>query len=238
MRIFFLLITLLITVSCFCQTDENKIKIDTLKAQLKRDSLKIYHFQKIRPTLGIDNRNSFIKNNPVNLNGIQIGVVYKENNTFGIGFYSITANSKIKGAAKVIDNKSTIVQTLKMGYVTFYYQPALIDKKHFELDLPVEIGLGRFTLNRTDSATGKVLKPITSGIIPIGVGLMGIYKPWKIIGLSYLMGYRIATAKDISFSGAYYSFGVWFDVRQMIRNTRFYLVKKKKYKKELKKLSV
>jgi hypothetical protein len=220
------------------QISPNKEKLDSLRIKLTADSTKIYRFQKIRPSLAVDNRNSFIRKNPVNLNGVQLGVVYKEQYQFGIGFYSLTENSKGKAVSKTTDNKEIINQRLKMNYMTFYYQHVLIDKKHFELDLPLEIGIGGFTIERTDSATGKVLPSIKSGIIPFGIGLMPIYKPWKWIGVSYLLGYRHAKTSRLNFSGAYYSFGVWIDLRQIIRDTRYYLIKKRKYRKSVKKLTV
>jgi hypothetical protein len=234
----FVIFLILINGISHAQNQLHQQKIDSLRFSLMSDSTKIYHFQTIRPALAIDNRNSFIRKNPVNLNGIQFGVVYKEEYQFGIGFYGLSATSKEKAVSKTIDNHETINQKLKMNYVTFYYQHVLVDKKHFELDLPLEIGLGKFTVERNDSASGAKLPSIKSGIVPIGIGLMPIYKPWKWIGISYLLGYRHATASHISFSGAYYSFGLWLDLRQIIRDTRYYGIKKRKYHKAVRKLTV
>jgi hypothetical protein len=239
MRVLFFLITLILINGIFrAQNISHQHNLDSLHFSLMSDSTRIYRFQTIRPTLAIDNRNSFIRKNPVNLNGIQIGVIYKEEYQFGLGFYGLSANSKVKAVSKTTDNNQTINQKLKMNYFTFYYQHVLVDKKHFELDLPLELGIGNFTLERTDSASGANLPSIKSRIVPFGIGLMPIYKPWKWIGISYLLGYRYATASHINFSGAYYSFGLWLDLRQIIRDTRYYGFKKRKYRKAVKNLSV
>src|ERR1043165_6359815 len=104
MRVLYILIIFILGNGIFrAQNTPHQHKIDSLHFSLMSDSTRIYRFQTIRPTLAIDNRNSFIRKNPVNLNGIQIGVIYKEEYQFGIGFYGLSANSKVKAVSKTTD---------------------------------------------------------------------------------------------------------------------------------------
>ena len=42
---------------------------------------------------------------------------------------------------------------------------------------------------------------------------------------------------NVNFSGAYYSYGVWVDLRQIYRDIKYYGITRKKYRRELKKLT-
>lgn len=220
------------------QVSRQKLQIDSLTEKLKTDSLHIYHFQKFRLIAAIDNRNSFIKKQAVNLYGFQVATVYKEKHTIGLGFYSLSAHSKNNSRSKTSDSRNTILTDINLKYMTVFYQPALIDTRYFELDLPFEIGLGKFTINRQDSASGTILKPINSAIFPLGAGIMGIIKPFKWIGISGFVGYRYAKERNINFDGSYYSIGLWLDVRQVLRDCIYRLKIKPKYRKEIKKINV
>src|SRR6266404_5411877 len=73
----------------FAQTPK-QAKLDSLKEKLKKDSAWIFRYRKVAPLIGLDNRNTFIQNNaPVNLQGIQVGVVLYERHSLALGAYEI-----------------------------------------------------------------------------------------------------------------------------------------------------
>jgi len=132
MRLFLFIFSTLLCRVYFSQVDSLKQKeiipeshqtisreqhrtIDSLTVQLKKDSAHIYRFQKLRPYLSIDNRNSFINNKPVNFKGIQFGVILHENQILALGFYAMSQNSKKPVSTKegTIPAKKTI--SLNMG---------------------------------------------------------------------------------------------------------------------------
>lgn len=213
-----------------------QFKIDSLSKKFKKDSSHLYRFQKVRPYLAIDNRNSFIKDVPVNVKGIQFGVILHERHTVAIGFYGINASASKNVKTKIGDEDVLI--TTKLNYMTLFYQFALIDKRYYEIDIPFEFGLGGFDIKATSQKDGRVLRDTKGGIIPFGTGLTFVFKPFKQIGISSTFGYRFVAQKyaNLNFNGAYYSIGIWVDLRQCYRDTRFYGFMRPKYKKRVKRI--
>lgn len=216
------------------QIDFKHQKIDSLNLKLKKDSAHIFRFKKVRPFAAIDNRNSFIKDAPVNVKGFQFGVILKEKHTLGFGVYSLQNSSKQRVTAK---NEKNIAakRTLSLNYLTLFYQYVIIDKRFFELDLPLEIGLGKYELKLEDTISHKVFADKKGGTLLTGGGVNIILKPVRWIGVSGTAGYRLSLDNNpnINFSGAYYSYGVWVDLRQIYRDVRFYGFTRRKYKKQV-----
>jgi hypothetical protein len=236
-RFFLFTFSLVLLQFSFAQTNSLKQeRIDSLTLQLKKDSTHIYRFQKLRPYLSLDNRNSYINNKPVNFKGIQVGVILHENHTVALGFYAMSQNSKRPVSTK--EGTIPVKKTVLLNYLTLFYQYTLLDRKHFELDIPLEIGLGGFEVKLQDTITGKVFSDKKGNIVPLGIGIQPVYKPWSWIGIAFLFGYRVVSdpGSNQNFNGLYYSIGANIDIRQIIRNTKYYLVKKKRYKKQVKEI--
>jgi hypothetical protein len=218
-------------------TSNKQARIDSLKKKFSQDSAHIFRFKKFRPLFTIDNRNSFIREAPVNFRGIQLGLSYKDKHTVGLGAYKITQTSQRQVRSK--DNGNRIVnQYLTLNYLTAFYQYTIIDKRYFELDLPIEIGLGNANIRFVDSLSQHELRRETLPIIPVGTGLQAIVKPFKWVGVSVLGGYRYVNEKgrNLNFNGWYYSFGLWLDVRQTYRDIKFYGFTRKKFRRQLAKI--
>src|ERR1700747_3432278 len=86
----FLLLTFSAYLSFSQQTKQQKL--DSLKTKLSKDSAWIFRYKKVRPLFAIDQRNSFIQSNPVNITGLQFGVKLKERHNLGMGFYAVSPN--------------------------------------------------------------------------------------------------------------------------------------------------
>jgi len=208
---------------------------DSLKAKLKADSTHIYRFQKYRPYINLDQRNSFIKGQSININGLQLGVLINEKHVIGLGGYNITASSQVKRKTTG-DKNVTITHSLNMSYGTFFYQYVALDKRFWEIDLQCELGGGVYDYTNYNYSTGAKLakQPSSVNIIVGGLGPLLAFKPTKWIGIIVMVGYRFTSEKTLGFNGAYYSYGVWLDVRQMIRDYNYRVVKKRKYREALK----
>ena len=210
---------------------------DSLTAQLKADSIYIYRPQKYRPYINLDQRNSFIRNQAININGLQAGILIHDRHVFGLGGYLITASSKAKVKTKTDKNIPTN-RTLNMDYGTFFYQYTLLDKRFIEIDIQAEVGLGTYEYKYYELTSDKLLADRKAGILVGGIGPLLALKPTKWLGIIGMVGYRFTSEKNsnLNFNGLYYSYGAWFDVRQMIRDYKYYLVKRKKYKKQIQQL--
>lgn len=230
------IICLFITISLHGQNSSQQHRIDSLTAKFKRDSTYIYRFKKVRPFAAIDNRNSFSKDRP-NVKGFQLGVILKEKHTVGFGIYNLQDKSKYDATTKT-DNNIPIKRNLTLNYMTVFYQYVIIDRRFFELDLPLEVGLGSYRMTIEDTLSHKVISEKRGGVSVTSGGVNLIFKPIKWVGISGTVGYRLALDRNpnINFSGAYYSVGLWVDLRQIYRDTRFYGFTRKKYRRQLKAL--
>ena len=219
----------------FGQVSLKQHKIDSLTIKLKKDSAHIFRFKNLRPFAAIDNRNSFIKDAPVNVNGFQLGAIIKEKHTVGFGIYALQNSSK-QNITSLNEKNIAAKRTLNLNYITLFYQYVIIDKRYFELDLPLEVGLGGYRIKLEDTITHKIIADHKGGTILTSGGVNIILKPVRWVGISGTAGYRIALDKNpnINFSGAYYSYGVWVDIRQIYRDIRFYGFTRKKYRRHVK----
>jgi len=229
-------------ITLFSQNIRTQQRLDSLKLQFQKDSSRIYRFQKFRFRVALDRRNSWIKNQratkqiPVSINGFQLGAVLFEKHSVGFGLYNIAAESK--RPAKINDQLNTIrYEELFMNYFTGYYEYVLLNKRFFEIDIPVELGLGRYVYNLKDETQTKLLWHEQGPIKLSSAGLQVIFKPLKWIGLVGMGGYRFVRFNEktnLNFNNFYYSYGVWVDIRQIHRDLRFYAFKRPKYRKKVK----
>ncbi|MGZ3862650.1 MAG: hypothetical protein ACXVPN_14820 [Bacteroidia bacterium] len=219
-------------------TKEQLRKKDSLTAKLKADSTHIFRFQKYRPFFNLDQRNSFIRSAPINVNGIQLGILLHERHTLGLGGYTITQKTRQNVKTKTEKNID-VNRSLEIKYGTLFYNYAAIDTRFFELDLNVEFGAGNFILNLFDRNTDRLLLHHTGDFWVSGFGPQIAIKPLRWVGIQAMAGYRftLGTSTNLNFNGFYYGYGLWLDIRQVIRDTRYYLIKKKRYKHEVNHLS-
>lgn len=236
---------IILTLAFSFSNAQTGLNPDSLKQKFQKDSAHIYRFKKVRPWLAIDERNSWIRNTkglqriPVTIDGLQLGVILKEKHTVGLGFYSMNATSQ--KPVKISDQNSKVTyQELVMRYSTLYYQYVIVNTRFFELDVPLEVGLGRYIYNLKDSAQTALLWREEGPIKLTGGGVRIILKPLKWIGVSGMAGFRIVgfnKRTNLNFNGAYYSYGVWVDLRQIYRDIKFYGFVRPKYRKKLKAFS-
>lgn len=114
----------------------------------------------------LDFRNSFIGKNlaPVDVYGINIGLKHKEKFRYGIGFYFISrATKKQLGfndfgkQVKLIKGEFESTPTyfanrnLFLYYGTFNFTYTLINNKYVSIDIPLEIGFGRYSYELQNS---------------------------------------------------------------------------------------
>lgn len=253
-RFIFILALCILALPVLSQRLTKTGQLDSLKLKFQKDSSRLYRFQKVRFRFALDQRNSWIRNTkankviPVSINGFQAGTILFERHTVGFGLYNIASQST--KAVKVTDNVNTIrYAELFMRYYTLFYEYAVVTKRYFEIDLPVEIGLGKYIYNLKDETRNTLLWHEDGPITILGIGTQLIIKPVKWIGLVGMGGYRYTVFNpahietknpnaiketQLDFRNFYYSYGVWVDLRQILRDVRFYGFKRPKYRKNVK----
>jgi hypothetical protein len=190
----------------------------------------------VRPYFSIDNRNSFIDGRKAQFNGIQLGVILFEEHTLGFGIYGI--NQKSKSKYTVLDDTVSADKSIALNYITAFYQFSFIERKHFEVSLPLELGLGGYDIKWENAVTGKLYRERKGGIILTGIGVQPAWRPIPWAELSFLVGFRavLDNATNENFNGLYYNLGLSLDMRQIYRDIKFRGFIRKKYRREVKKV--
>lgn len=224
--------TVFALLCCFVASAQDA-KRDSLRRQLAADSARIFRPSKFRVFFALDNRNSFIRHTPVDFNGFQLGVIYRERHSFGFGLYGMILGTR--QPVKVKDDNRVVNQQLRLNFAMLFYEFVLVSKRYYSIHLPLEAGIGSYRVTMEDSATHKIVRTVAGPVIPVGTGLQVILKPFRWIGLSGLGGFRYVREQDVvlNFNGTFYAFGLWLDVRQAYREWKYFIVKKRKYRRDI-----
>ena len=198
-----------------------------------KDSIKICTPKKIYPQLGLDNRKSFIRNSPVDIEGAYIGILYKSRYKFSVGYYQVDneghANKRIK------DKQIITIRDLELYYTTFNFEYLAINRRYIKLGLPVDLGYGFSNISIYDENKSKLLYHSVGKFTPFSIGTELTIKPVRWVGITGLIGYRKILRRSeprLDFDGVFYSYGISIDVKEIVKDIRLMLAKKR-YKKSL-----
>ena len=182
-------IFLLLIFSCALFSSTAQPTIDTLKNCLKQ-----------RPHLfaKLDTRNSFINNGRAKIFGLKVGLNYGKRLSFGIGYnqlYPPAKNFDTKIYYKNQDNLvDSVTANLKLFYFSTHIEYVFYQTKHWELSMPLQIGLGqtcyKYKLDGAYKKTEKNLNFIYEPSVSIE------YKYLKWIGVGAEVGFRFMITKD------------------------------------------
>ncbi len=200
--------------------------LDSLKYRLEEDSIKIFKLKKYLPILIFDSRNSIISSAPTNIIGLRAGILLNEKDILGVGGYWIYLPFKL-----VTNND---LYELKVYYFTLFYQKSIWNRRFHKVDLIGEVGLGRFKVHKIWNNEIQFVKQ--GNFRPLGLSIAYTLKPLKWLGIQGMLGYRWMLQKEFydTFSGPFYSIGIWFSVKDFIRFIKYNCIAKRKYKKEIK----
>ena len=207
-----------------------------LKAREKfiTDSIKICKAKKVRPQLGLDNRNSFLRISPVDIKGFYGGILFRDRYKFSLGYYQVDANSH--GTKTIINKQVKTLRELDLYYTTFNFEYFPIHKRYIKLGIPIDLGYGFSSLKIYNETKSNLIYSSSGDFTPFSLGIDLILKPVKWVGIKGEVGYRKILRKSekrIDFDGFYYSYGLAFDIREIIKSVRL-LYAKKTFKKALK----
>ncbi|MGZ3866483.1 MAG: hypothetical protein ACXVC6_06590 [Bacteroidia bacterium] len=202
-------------------------KLDSLKAGFMKDSAKIYKHANVGLILASDKRNTFIHTDtktPVPLIGGQVGLAI-DKHSIGIGGYYIKLSHNVKSE---VETRKPQTVTLNMGYVTVFYEYQFINRRFWEIGIPIEVGGGNYQTLVTDSSGKRdpsFKDTLKRGILVLGTGINIDFKVLKWIGFNFMGGYRLVGGNEpnrVNFNGAFWSAGLHFFLGEFIREFRFH----------------
>ena len=172
----------------------------------------------------IDTRNSFIRDEAVNVYGASIGLKVSKRSHFGIGFYTLSEASKQVYNAKTKEGPvaKQVPAELSLYFISLYYRYQFLTLGKFDFSAPLELGLGRsktsfLNANGTLLVLPKFQNPNRAFFVPVQLGLNIQWRLLKWLTPKFSIGYRytlysfkgsIANARKVNYNGLYYSYGI------------------------------
>ncbi|MFD1143488.1 hypothetical protein ACFQ4C_20345 [Larkinella insperata] len=187
-----------------------------VSTHLPTDSVSRPGRKPIRWTVNLDFRNSFINRQPVNVWGVNTGIVVgQKRHQITVGYYWLSYNSYLRlinwhrNAARRL-NLEYYTKT-DMAYASLLFWDNLINNRRWLFSVPIEIGAGKASAIRQDTQT-DTLKGWAHWdfFMPVQAGVYGQYKATRWLGLSAQVGYRYSIFQsnvNQHYNGMYYSVG-------------------------------
>lgn len=213
-------------------------KLEALREGLRADSAHIFRYTPWKAYLKVENRRTFVNKESISLIGGMAGGIYRERHIFCGGYYFLNPGEDY--SVRVLEDQVFTRQFLRqMEYFNFSYQYILFNRRYFQVNLPLELGYGRFHLDVEDAQLVRI-RQIDGDIVPVGAGAQLILKPVRWAGFSFLGGYRYIREDQerqlkLNFKGWFYTIGVWVDARHLYRMGRYYQ-KKRRYRQNVRNL--
>ncbi|HXB11408.1 MAG TPA: hypothetical protein VNZ45_05440 [Bacteroidia bacterium] len=156
----------------------------TVKAQFL-DSIRAAIERKGRFTAGFNSRNSFITNYDAPIFGYLIGVCFDRKFAIGGGWNTLTSYRQI---TETVDGRIINNATLNFSYFSYYVEYLFRVTKHWEINVPISIGIGNSSFTYTLAGITKTANVRT--VVPIEPTVEVDYYFNKYWGLSVQVGYR------------------------------------------------
>ncbi len=171
----------------------------TAKAQFL-DSLQASIGRKGRFTAGFDSRNSFITNYGAPIFGFMIGVCFDRKFAIGGGWNTLQSYRLIDETV----NGQSVKATLNFAYLFYYMEYLLKINKHWEIDIPLSLGIGGNSFTYTLADKTSTVNSRT--ILPIEPSVEVDYNFNKYVGLYLQVGYRFMLINNNSINQDFNSF--------------------------------
>ena len=205
-------------------------QVDSITAQFKKDSAHIYRFRKVRLFLNYQERNTINTPPTFNFFAPQVGIYFHEKYILGVcAYFSSTRTKKPYFAT---ENNVERVTKNNINYFTLLCQRILYRERYFTLSIPVELGYGNFRSTYREP-TGELYSEVNRPLYLFNIDLKATIKPFKWMGVSGSFGYRNTNEEVLD--GVYYALGIWIGFKSMSNDIN-YLIKKKNYNKQVKKI--
>lgn len=160
----------------------------------------------------LDGRHSFIREAPVIIDGIRAGADFDDKVRLFVGAYwSRRTVSRTFIINRYTPFQDTIRQDLSMFYISATGEYVVHNSKHWELDVPVQVGFGVGKRTRYDANTGAPIEQRRPSFVPLEFSFRAIYRITDWLNVSAGIGYRYALFSRIvsdDFSAVHYTYGI------------------------------
>lgn len=197
------------------------------RAQFRKDSIAIMKPRLIRPQLRLDNKISFYRGDSYNIDGIDAGIILKEKIRFTLGFYRL--NDELSGYSKT-ESGTYFDRRLRLHYGSMNIEFVYHNSRFFTLGIPFEFCFGQNTLRYKTSPADDRSYTRSGFVSMIDLGASGTFKPIRWVGVRFTGGYRRTIINQVPgsrFDGPFISFGIAVNVREVSKDVRMFLLKKK-----------
>jgi hypothetical protein len=165
------------------------------------------------------------------------GLTIHEKHIVSIGYYFL--NRRNSAPLQFSDGLDFTSVDVKLNYLNLSYQYILINKRYWQLNVPLEFGYGNYNISLQDNST-RAVNHLSGNFVPVQLGLFGIIKPVPRVGISLSLGYRYVHETEhaplvLNFKGWYYAIGLWVDGRGLKRKGQYFL-KKRAYHRQIKQI--
>lgn len=103
------------------------------------DSLRVAFAQKPSFTANFNTRNTIVTGRPIRTRSVKAGMSYRRRVGIGVGFHWLEHdNVKLYESIEGLEER----RELRMAYGTLYFEYSFVRKQHWEITLPVHLGMG------------------------------------------------------------------------------------------------
>ncbi len=168
------------------------------------DSLK--PLRRINFYFALDIRKSLVKDIPIRMTGLKIGVTFKKKHTIGIGYYNMghpilgyyTSDPVEYDANQSLvtrSGRSVYVPTsvsLSLQYFSLFYEYRILARKRWNLDWTAQYGIGKAYISATNQRNGLRIPgyPKSTHIHLLESSVLLQYKIFSWLGAGAGIGYR------------------------------------------------
>lgn len=175
-----------------------------------------------------DDRITFIRREPIDIRGVQIGF-QKHRFKLWLGAAFINTPTRIRKFTEKTPN-STIEDTIKINtdldFFSVIPEYVIIWRKYYEVSMALGLGVG-FSQVNLESQPKNIFTERRALFLPVEPAIKLAIKPTRWAGLSASIGYRETVAieqNNVNYSGLFYSYGVslylgniFSDLRRIVR---------------------
>lgn len=162
--------------------------------------------------LELDGRQSFFRETPVVIDGFRVGADFNNKIRLFIGAYW---NRRPVERSFIINRYTLaerhITQKLSLFYVSGTLEYVLYNSKHWELAVPIQLGIGRGKRTRYDYFAGNEIETKTPFFVPFEFSFKARYRITDWLSVSAGLGYRYAMFSKVvgdDFSAPHYTYGI------------------------------
>lgn len=186
-----------------------------ISAQLL-DSIGLFLQEPRHFTASLDTRGSFISNQNVRLLGVKAGFEHAGRVRYGLGYSFLLTPVERE---RQVDGLGSVNTRLRLGYITPYFSYAFFQRGHWEVSIPVQLGIGGGSLVY-EGADGRKQRLKRAFVVLYEPAMTVQYRFLTYFALSGGWGFRLcmATAElDESLNAPIYLFGLKVFLGDLLR---------------------